>query len=124
MCVDCSGKPADVIFAIDTSNSIWPGDFRKQVDFVRDVTTLFTIGPQNMMVGILTYAESPRLQFHLSSYTEKKDVIEAIDNIGQDGGYVTRTAEALRYIRERSFRESAGARRNVTKVLCFINTLN
>ena len=112
----CSSKPADVIFALDTSNSIWYADFLKQLDFVRDVTAIFTVGRENIMVGVLTYAENPRLQFNLNYYTSKKDLAAAIGNIRQDGGYVTRTADALRYIRERSLRDEAGARRNVTKV--------
>jgi len=86
-----------------------------------NLTGMFTIGPKNIMVGVLTYAEDPRLQFHLDYYVNKADLTDAIYNIQQDGGIATHTADALRFLRDMSVTSSAGTRRNVTKV-CLVSS--
>ncbi len=39
----CGGKPADVVFLLDTSNSIWRPDFVRQLNFVKEVAYIQTI---------------------------------------------------------------------------------
>lgn len=73
-----------------------------------------------MMVGVITYAAYPQLQFQLNFYQRKSDIRAAIDHIRQDGGYETRTHDALRYLRERAFSERYGSRRKVAHVAIVI----
>lgn len=115
--VDCdSGHPADVIFLLDASNSIWRPDFVRQIGFIRELTRMFRIGPSHTQIAVVTYAEYPQFQFHLNYYSTKSDILAAIDSIRQMGGYHTSTPAALKAMRERGFNHVSGARTNVTRV--------
>lgn len=114
---DCdSGNPADVIFLLDASNSIWGPDFRRQIGFLKEMTRMFRIGPHHIQVAVVTYADYPLFQFHLDEYSARADVVAAIEGIRQMRGYRTSTPDALRLMRERGFSEANGARANVTRV--------
>lgn len=113
---DCeSGHPADVIFVLDASNSIWRPDFQRQIDFVKEISGMFRIGPNNTRVAVITYAAFPQFQFHLNDYSAKADILAAMDGVRQMGGYHTSTPDAIRAMRERGFRVDGG-RANVTRV--------
>lgn len=106
---------------LDASNSIWRPDFRKQLQFVKDVIDWFTIGRNEMRVSVITYADYPQLQFHLHYYFKKDQLWAAMDNIRQNGGYHTKTADALRYARQNVLGGRGDhVRENVTKVVVVI----
>lgn len=116
----CGGKPSDVVFALDTSNSIWRPDFRRQLTFVKDVIDLFPIGADDMRVGVVTFSDYTQPWFNLDTYHRKQNIMEAVGQVYQDGGVYTITSDAIRYMREKSFGPSMGARENVTKVAIII----
>lgn len=41
----CQGKPADVVFVLDSSASINYVDFKRQLSFVQDVIDIFDMSP-------------------------------------------------------------------------------
>ncbi len=88
----CGGKPADIIFLIDSSTSIWGPHFRKQIKFVRNVVEEFDV--RNTRIGVLTFGDFTRVQFDLERYSNRKNLIMAINAIFQSGGG-TRTDGAL-----------------------------
>ena len=63
----CSSRPADVLFVLDSSNSIWGPDFNTQLQFVSDVIEFFPIGDEFIHVGVITYGTRPRVHFNLDS---------------------------------------------------------
>lgn len=54
----------DLGVILDESSSISPTSlFRKETDFIRDLTDHLTIGPQNTLVSVLTFSTIARMKF-------------------------------------------------------------
>ena len=112
----CGNKPADVVFLLDVSNSIWGPDFRKQLDFVDDVINMFEIGENVTRVGIATFSSHVYREFHLNRYYDKDEMRRAIHRIRQRQGYSTNTGMAIWHMRKRMFSMRHGSRSGVAKV--------
>jgi len=97
------------VFVLDSSASEGTLNFHKQLDFVSRVVNDFQIGPQNVQIGVLTFADQPALQFNLNQYTDKQAVLNAIQRIPYASG-VTYTDKALTYVNQNMFTASNGAR--------------
>ncbi|KAL8615176.1 hypothetical protein ACOMHN_064308 [Nucella lapillus] len=116
----CGNKPADVAFLLDSSNSIWRPDFRRQIDFVADVARMFQIGPNATRVGLLTYNDHVNLHFNLKRYDRKRNLLRAIRRVQQDSGYVTATDLAIKFARTYLFKSKGGGRQGVVKIIIVI----
>lgn len=112
----CGGKPADIVFILDASASIWGPDFRKQTKFVEDVISMFQISPQMTQVGIATYSSDVALEFPLGKFKNKDSLVSAIRNIVHMPGYATNTALGIEYMRYQMFTPEQGARDDVVRV--------
>ena len=55
----CGGKPADIVFALDASGSIWGPDFSHQKTFVSDVIRVFNVSQEVTRVALLTFGDEP-----------------------------------------------------------------
>lgn len=77
--------------------------------FARNISDSFTIGPNDVQIGLLSYASSSTFRFYLNTYSTKTSLLNAISNIPYLGGG-TDTADALNTIRQSGFTTSAGAR--------------
>ena len=51
----CGNKPADVVFMLDASNSIWGPDFQRQLEFVNDVISMFEVAENKTRIGEATF---------------------------------------------------------------------
>ncbi|KAM7421652.1 hypothetical protein PAMA_015686 [Pampus argenteus] len=85
---------ADIFFLIDHSGSIYPKDFDDMKKFITEFIHTFHIGPQNVRIGVVKYADKPNLEFDLSTYTDAASLESAVNNIKQLGGG-TETGNAL-----------------------------
>ncbi|XP_052101552.1 collagen alpha-1(XII) chain-like isoform X1 [Mytilus californianus] len=99
---NCGGKPADVFFLLDTSGSIHPTDFKKQLDFVGTVVGMFDISPDKTRVGLSTFSHEYNRMFGLEQYHDKDSLLGAIKSVPYSGGG-TDTGHALKQLREREF---------------------
>ena len=70
----CGGKPADVVFALDSSSSIWGPDFDTQLRFIQDIVGVFDISPETTHVGLLTFGSVPENHFQLDKFNTEEDV--------------------------------------------------
>lgn len=61
--VECGGKPADIMFALDSSASIPFKDFQKEINFTQNLIKIFDIGSDKTRVGLVTF----RYVFYFSS---------------------------------------------------------
>lgn len=69
-----------------------------------------------MRVGIITFSDRTVRQFGLTDYKKKSRIQGAVNDIEQNGGVYTHTADAIRYMRENMFTEKAGHRAGVFKI--------
>ena len=72
--VGCGGKPAEIVFALDSSGSIWAPDFKRQLNFVKDLVGAFQVSPQMTRIGVLTFGDEPKKQFYLDRYNNDEQV--------------------------------------------------
>ncbi|KAF6312695.1 collagen type VI alpha 6 chain [Rhinolophus ferrumequinum] len=93
-CVDT--EEADIYLLIDGSGSPQATDFQEMKTFLSQIVKMFNIAPQNVRVGAVQYADSWDLEFEISKYTNKHDLVKAIENIRQMGGS-TNTGAALNF---------------------------
>ncbi|TMS01716.1 Collagen alpha-6(VI) chain [Larimichthys crocea] len=88
---------ADIFFLIDHSGSIYPNDFQDMKKFIIEFLHTFLIGPEHVRVGVAKYADSPNLEFDLTTYSDSKSLEKAVEGIKQIGGG-TETGRALTFM--------------------------
>lgn len=91
VCEDVSG---DLLFLIDSSGSIFPEDYEKMKDFVKNVIQKSSVGRNLVHVGVLQFSTFPQLQFQLDQFFTKDQMLGSIDAMTQLGGG-TRTGAAM-----------------------------
>ncbi|XP_046580211.1 cartilage matrix protein-like [Haliotis rubra] len=118
----CNGKPADVVFLVDTSSSIWPVHFNLHVlPFITGVVDLFDVGPgpSQTRVGMATFSDVHHLQFNLGDFLDKEKLTNKILDISMDGGN-TNTSDALMFATEEMFRADHGSRNNTAHIIVIL----
>lgn len=105
-----------MIFLLDSSNSIWAPNFRRQVEFVQSVVQEFQISDKHIKVGLVTFSQRPYLELSLRQSTSQNRVRKTLKHIEQNGGLVTYASKALEFMRKVCFNQRMGARQNVTKI--------
>lgn len=108
------GKPAEILFLLDSSSSIWSVDFEKQLKFVSDVIGTFEIGPDRIRVGIASFSYRYRQQIPLGAYSDKEYLQAAVQNIRQSLGG-TYTYDALDGVRTQGLNSNI-VRPDVTRI--------
>lgn len=112
----CGGEPADVLFLLDSSSSIHPNDFKKQLSFVKTIISAFDISPGKTAVGVSTFSDEFQFVFHLNDFTTKESIFKAIDNVPYLRGG-TDTGNAFWNVRKYGFEV---ARPNIAHILILI----
>ena len=62
------------MFALDSSGSIWAPDFKRQLNFVKDLVGAFQVSPRMTRIGVLTFGDEPKKQFLLDRYNNDEQV--------------------------------------------------
>jgi len=91
---------ADVVFALDASDSIGFDNFQRVTQFVGMVVQTLDIdsvtnGPTISRVGLITYSDNAVVQFHLNRYTTKAALLQAVNVLYLTGS--TNAAHAIRF---------------------------
>ncbi|XP_061116173.1 collagen alpha-6(VI) chain-like [Conger conger] len=79
-------EAADIYFLIDESGSIEEEPFKDMQKFIKEFLGTFTIGPDYVRVGVVKFADIPKLQFSLTVHTTSSSLETAVDNVPRDGG--------------------------------------
>ena len=77
---DCGGK-ADIVFLLDKSGSVGQSNFNKILEFVKDVSSNFDIGPNDVQIGVDTFSTSFNSEFTLGRFGNKNGVNNAVGHI-------------------------------------------
>lgn len=104
-------QTADIVFALDSSGSEGQINFQKQLDFVQTFVRDLPVGPNNVQFSVLSFGTSVQNNFYLNQYSDKRPILDAIQNTDNVGGS-TATGDALQFIREHNILPANGARSN------------
>ncbi|KAI8495168.1 hypothetical protein Bbelb_271540 [Branchiostoma belcheri] len=88
----------DIVFVIDGSWSIGPEVFERIKGFVREIVGCLDIG--EIQVGVIHYDCLPKLDIQLGSYNMKTDLQDAILTEISFDGDLTRTGNAIQYMKD------------------------
>eukprot|EP00076_Gallus_gallus_P007617 XP_003643030.2 integrin alpha-2 isoform X1 [Gallus gallus] len=108
----------DIVVVCDESNSIYPWDAVRA--FLKKFVQGLDIGINKTQVGLIQYANNPRVVFKLNEYRTKDDVVNATEKTFQQGGDLTNTFKAIDYARQHAFSAESGGRPTATKVMVVV----
>ncbi|NXF90312.1 ITA2 protein, partial [Eubucco bourcierii] len=108
----------DVVVVCDESNSIYPWDAVRA--FLKKFVQGLDIGFNKTQVGLIQYANDPRVVFNLNTYQTKDEVVKAMEGTYQKGGDLTNTFKAIDNARQFAFSPESGGRPTATKVMVVV----
>ncbi|KAK3096918.1 hypothetical protein FSP39_004752 [Pinctada imbricata] len=114
----CGGKPADIYFVIDESNSIWPPNFTKQLGFVSNVIDAFDVNQNHTRVGIVLFSDSEHVEIPLNNNLTKAELKTRVRQLKQRYGE-TNTGKAIAFLRNTGF-SSVNSRPGVAHIAIVI----
>ena len=100
---------SDLFFVLDESGSVGPVNFEEVKTFASDFVNTTIVGPEDTQVGVITYSTEARIRFYLNTYQNKRDTLQAIENIVYQGGS-TNAADAICKLIRYGFNKMYGAR--------------
>lgn len=105
-----------MVFALDSSHSVWEDDFTHQLTFVQNLIQHFTVGEAAVRVGALTFGTNVYPRINLGDYFSSSGLITAIGAIPVHTRGGTNTGAAIKYARDIMFSAENGGRENVPKL--------
>lgn len=114
----CEG---DVLFVLDSSGSVSSFDFFHMRRFLSELVLPFSLGPDQVRIGLLQVGTDPRLEFRFGAHNMQQSLQAALQRTKQLGGD-TNTEDALLIAREQVLRPGTpgGARPGLPRVLVWI----
>uniref|UniRef100_A0A3Q3LMT7 VWFA domain-containing protein n=1 Tax=Mastacembelus armatus TaxID=205130 RepID=A0A3Q3LMT7_9TELE len=97
----------DIVFLLDGSDDTRRG-FPAMKDFVQRVIEKLSVDENKDRVSVVQYSREPQTHFSLKTYTEKQDVLNAVQELNHQGGKPLHTGAALDYVRNNAFADSSG----------------
>ncbi|XP_041806068.1 collagen alpha-3(VI) chain-like isoform X3 [Chelmon rostratus] len=112
----------DIVFLVDGSNYIGSSNLPYVRDFIINVVNQLEVRPDRVQIGLLQFADRPRIEFYLNSYRSRQEVVDKVSQLRFTGGSVLNTGAAMNYALANMFQPSAGSRRRqgVQQVLVLI----
>ncbi|XP_035380388.1 matrilin-3a isoform X3 [Electrophorus electricus] len=118
----CRSRPLDLVFIIDSSRSVRPGEFEKVKIFLSDMVDTLDIGPDATHVAVVNYASTVKIEFFLKDHFRKENMKQAISLI-EPLAAGTMTGLAIKKAMEETFTEQSGARpksKSISKVAIIV----
>ncbi|KAA0708297.1 Matrilin-3 Precursor [Triplophysa tibetana] len=118
----CRSRPLDLVFIIDSSRSVRPGEFEKVKIFLADMVDTLDVGQDATRVAVVNYASTVKIEFLLKNHFTKDSIKQAIHRIGPLAAG-TMTGMAIKKAMDEAFTEKSGARpksKNISKVAIIV----
>ncbi|XP_041815102.1 matrilin-3a [Chelmon rostratus] len=118
----CRSRPLDLVFIIDSSRSVRPGEFEKVKIFLADMVDTLDVGSEATRVAVVNYASTVKIEFLLKDHFNKPDMKKAISRI-EPLAAGTMTGLAIKTAVNEAFTEPSGARprsRKISKVAIIV----
>ncbi|XP_060722125.1 matrilin-3a [Tachysurus vachellii] len=111
----CRSRPLDLVFIIDSSRSVRPGEFEKVKVFLSDMVDTLDIGADATRVAVVNYASTVKIEFLLKDHLKKESMKQALSII-EPLAAGTMTGLAIKKAMEEAFTEQSGARPKSQKI--------
>ncbi|XP_055667800.1 collagen alpha-3(VI) chain isoform X9 [Falco peregrinus] len=108
--VDTSGDEKDVVFLIDSSDSVRPDGLAHIRDFISRIVQQLDVGPNKVRIGVVQFSNNVFPEFYLKTHKSKNAVLQAIRRLRLRGGSPVNAGKALDYVVKNYFIKSAGSR--------------
>ncbi|KAL7888438.1 hypothetical protein AOLI_G00034120 [Acnodon oligacanthus] len=118
----CRSRPLDLVFIIDSSRSVRPGEFEKVKIFLSDMVDTLDVGADATRVAVVNYASTVKIEFFLKDHLRKESLKQAITLI-EPLAAGTMTGLAIKKAMDEAFTEKSGARpksKNISKVAIIV----
>ncbi|XP_021341563.1 collagen alpha-5(VI) chain-like [Mizuhopecten yessoensis] len=117
---DCRPGPADILFIIDASFCT-EKHFNDSKATVTAIVNKLPIGADDFQIAVMKYSFDATMEFYFSTYTDKSDLISAIDNISPTMGpsYLDKALDKTKEVFGIS--SSYGARAQVFQYLIIVS---
>ncbi|KAF1657171.1 Vitrin, partial [Aptenodytes patagonicus] len=106
----------DLSFLMDGSWSIGKRRFQLQKQFLGNMAQALGISSTGPLMGIVQYGDDPSTEFNLKTYTNSKDLRNAIEKIPQKGG-LSNIGKALSFVNKNFFSDANGNRGGAPNVV-------
>ncbi|KFW72071.1 Vitrin, partial [Pygoscelis adeliae] len=106
----------DLSFLMDGSWSIGKRRFQLQKQFLSNMAQALGISSTGPLMGIVQYGNDPSTEFNLKTYTNSKDLRNAIEKIPQKGG-LSNVGKALSFVNKNFFSDANGNRGGAPNVV-------
>ncbi|XP_077583777.1 collagen alpha-3(VI) chain isoform X2 [Stigmatopora nigra] len=112
----------DIVFLVDGSNYIGSNNFPYVRDFMINVVNQLDVRPDQVQIGLMQFAEQPKIEFYLNTARDREDVVNRISQLRLTGGSVLNTGAAMEYALRNMFTPGTGSRKRqgVQQVLVLI----
>ncbi|KAK2839769.1 hypothetical protein Q5P01_013509 [Channa striata] len=114
--IKCKETPMELVFVIDSSESVGPENFEIVKDFVTRLVERTTVGHNATRIGLVLYSLEVHLEFNLARYVRKEDVKQAIRKMPYMGEG-TNTGTAIRKATQEAFYSARPGVRKVAVVI-------
>jgi len=119
---DCKLQLLDLNFVVDSSGSInyyVPTNYDKQLEFIVDVVSEFTIGPNDVQVALVLFSLEASVEWGFTEYQDKESLIAAIRSLPYLDSW-TNLNDALFLTHSEVYAPGKGARDGVPRVTIII----
>ncbi|XP_072197515.1 collagen alpha-3(VI) chain isoform X12 [Excalfactoria chinensis] len=107
---DVSGEEKDIVFLIDSSDSVRSDGLAHIRDFISRIVQQLDVGPNKVRIGVVQFSNNVFPEFYLKTHRSKNAVLQAIRRLRLRGGYPVNAGKALDYVVKNYFIKSAGSR--------------
>ncbi|XP_021254083.1 collagen alpha-3(VI) chain isoform X11 [Numida meleagris] len=107
---DVSGEEKDIVFLIDSSDSVRTDGLAHIRDFISRIVQQLDVGPNKVRIGVVQFSNNVFPEFYLKTHKSKNAVLQAIRRLRLRGGYPLNAGKALDYVVKNYFIKSAGSR--------------
>ncbi|KAM9483900.1 collagen alpha-3(VI) chain-like isoform 3-T3 [Salvelinus alpinus] len=112
----------DIVFMVDGSSYIGGANLPYVRDFIAGVVNQLDVRPDRVRIGLMQFAENPKIEFYLNTHNTKQDVLASLGQLRLMGGSALNTGAAMDYALTNMFQASTGSRKRqgVQQVLLLI----
>uniref|UniRef100_A0A8C4Y0C9 Collagen type VI alpha 3 chain n=1 Tax=Gopherus evgoodei TaxID=1825980 RepID=A0A8C4Y0C9_9SAUR len=107
---DLDSDKKDIIFLIDSSDSVRTEGFAHIRDFIIRIVQQLDVGPNKVRIGVAQFSNTISPEFPLKQHKTKDAVLQAIRRMRPKGGSPLNVGTALDYVVKNYFIKSAGSR--------------